>query len=70
MAGIEPAMVADENVTLGSARPGHSMSTHLHPRGPPQPGRCRDATKSSLEMVRVMLLPSSADAAHDLSRFR
>ena len=32
MAGIEPAMVADENVTLGSARPGHSMSTHPHSR--------------------------------------
>jgi hypothetical protein len=23
-------MVADENVTLGSARPVHSMSTHMH----------------------------------------
>ena len=29
-AGIEPAMVADQHVTLGSARPVHSMSTHMH----------------------------------------
>jgi len=35
-AGIEPAMVADENVTLGSARPVHSMSTHM--QGYPGPG--------------------------------
>jgi len=32
-------MVADQHVTLGSARPVHSMSTHMHPRGPPPPGR-------------------------------
>lgn len=30
LAGIEPVMTADGNVTPGSARRGHSESTHLH----------------------------------------
>ena len=47
MAGIEPAMFAEENVTLGSARPGHSMSTHLHSRvRRPSGGLCRRAKSS------------------------
>ncbi len=61
MAGIEPAMVADENVTLRSARPGHSMSTHMHPRGPLPPGALRHSAKSSLEPARMILLTTSAD---------
>ena len=64
-------MVADENVTLGSARPVHSMSTHMHPRGPPPAGRTpplcevesRDGEGDAV--IGMMQL-----CGHDLSRSR
>ena len=64
-------MVADENVTLGSARPVHSMSTHMHSGVQRPPGELTALRSRSLA-------PGEGDAVigmmqlcgHDLSRSR